>query len=190
MRREQAKHKVVSNLVQIRIFVLLGLTLAYYSNAQAGQLEAKKDKVKVLTQANKSSDVIKELNKGDLVEEAGRKGMYWKVTLQDGKEGFVSVMGLKRLAKKDDGFSDALRKAVQQGRENDDASNVRSRSAVMGVRGLDDSDETAFAGNVKPNPRLIYSMENYQVDKKKVNFIMDEVEKEIIDKMKKKGVEF
>ena len=58
------------------------------------------------------------------------------------------------------GLSNILRQAVQE-RVADGVSNSRQRSTVMGVRGLDESDEMAFAGNVKPNLRMVYNLESF-----------------------------
>ena len=151
-----------------------------FSQVEARELVPKKNGVKVYETASRKSSVLKELKKKDSIEELGRSGMFWKVKLKNGDQGFVSVMKVKRKPSKKSGeFSTALRKAIQQGRSADDASNVRNRSAVMGVRGLDESDDTAFAGNVKPNPRLVVAMENLTVDPKSIEKIGNLVEREI-----------
>ena len=92
------------------------------------------------------------------MEASGRKGMYWKVKV--GKEqGFVSVLTMKRMASKKN-LSDVIRKAARDSREKGENASIRSRSAVMGVRGLDASDQVAAAGNVKPDLRAVYRMED------------------------------
>lgn len=157
------------------------------SELHARQLVPKRAGVKVYDKASRKGSVLKKLSKSDSIEELGRSGMFWKVKLEGGKEGYVSVMKVKRKPSKKSGeFSTALRKAIQQGRSADDASNVRNRSAVMGVRGLDESDDTAFAGNVKPNPRLVVAMENLNIDPKSIEQIGNMVEREIEFKLKKK----
>ena len=158
-----------------------------FSDLYARQLVPKKKGVKVYETASRKGTVLKELSKSDSIEELGRSGMFWKVKLENGKEGYVSVMKVKRKPSQKSGeFSTALRKAIQQGRSADDASNVRNRSAVMGVRGLDESDDTAFAGNVKPNPRLVVAMENLNIDPKSIEKIGNLVEREIEFKLNKR----
>ena len=105
--------------------------------------------------------------------------MYWKVETDKGEQGFVSVLKMKRNKAKVSGkLSAALQKAVQQGRSEDDSSNIRSRSAVMGVRGLDESD-VASAGNVKPNKRMVQAMENITIQSSEIEKIAELVEKEV-----------
>ncbi|NRA45057.1 MAG: hypothetical protein HRU09_08905 [Oligoflexales bacterium] len=134
----------------IGLGALLFAISASFTDLHARQLVPKKAGVKVYESASRKATVLRELSKSDSIEELGRSGMFWKVKLKDGNQGFVSVMKVKRKPSKKSGeFSTALRKAIQQGRAPDDASNIRNRSAVMGVRGLDESDETAFAGNVR-----------------------------------------
>jgi len=149
---------------------------------------AKRNGTKIYSEPSKKSSVVTSLKKNSSVEEKGRKGMYWQVKTQEGKDGFVSVLAVKFKPKGDKGaFSSAIRDAVRQGRDADDSSNVRSRSAVMGVRGLDESNDMAFAGNAKPNPRLIFQMENFIVDQKEVEKLGRLVEKEVESRLKRKG---
>lgn len=181
--------KMLNQTLKAKIIILGAMLFgisASVSELYARQLVPKKAGVKVFETASRKGAVVKQLNKSESVEELGRSGMFWKVKLGDGKEGFVSVMKVKRKPSNKSGeFSTALRKAIQQGRSADDASNVRNRSAVMGVRGLDESDDTAFAGNVKPNPRLVVAMENLNIDPKSVENIGNLVEREIELKLKR-----
>jgi hypothetical protein len=75
--------------------------------------------------------------------------------------------------------TNAIKDAVKQGRETEDAGNNRARSTVMGVRGLDDTSESAFAGNVKPNLRMVYSMEDLVISSLDVKSLESEVLKEV-----------
>ena len=169
-----------------KVVVVLFLVGGMAPLAFAGKVEVKRKTVKVYEKASKSSSVVETLKKGVVLETKERKGMYWEVVLSSGKSGFVSVMGVKRKAvTKDSNISSALRAVAQKGRRDGDSSNIRTRSAVMGVRGLDESSETAFAGNVKPNLRMVYSMENIHVGKKKVRELERLIEKEITRKMEK-----
>ena len=68
---------------------------------------------------------------------------------------------------------------LNRGRKENDAANARQRSTVMGVRGLDENEETAFAGNVKPNLRMVYAMEDIVVKADEIDQIGDLVFKEI-----------
>jgi ssDNA-binding replication factor A large subunit len=93
-------------------------------------------------------------------------------------------MNVTRKSGSDGNLTKKIQAVVMQGRE-DDIGNQRTRSAVMGVRGLDESGDTAFAGNVRPNMRLVYMMEDLKVDNKKVEALGDLVYAEISQKLKR-----
>lgn len=166
------------------------ISLAFSSTALlAAQVEAKKDGVTVHATPDKAGQVIATLKSGQSVTANERKGMYWEVKTDDGKSGYVSVMTVKH--KPGDGASNlgaAIRDAVKDGRSTSDAANARSRSAVMGVRGLDESDETSFAGSVKPNLRAVYMMEDFSMQPGSVEGLGEEVFAEISRKAEKRGV--
>lgn len=165
--------------MKIFSFILTTLiSFAFSVSAFAGMVEAKRDGVKVFAEANKKADVLKKLKKGEALETKERKGMYWLIDLE-GKEAYVSVMKVKRTKDGGSAISDALRSAVEQGRRENDAANARQRSTVMGVRGLDENEKTAFAGNVKPNLRMVYAMEDIVVKSSDIDKIGDLVFQEI-----------
>src|SRR5690606_15777288 len=136
--------------------------------------------------ASKSSLVLESLKKGQALEAKDRKGMFWEVVLPSGQAGFVSVMEVtQKLSQANSPLSMALREAVQKERQDDDPANMRSRSAVMGVRGLAESSEAAFAGNVKHNLRMVYQMEHVLVKKDQINELGKLIEQEIAERMHK-----
>lgn len=146
----------------------------------AAEVEAKKDGVTVHASADKGAAVLVTLKSGESLEAGERKGMYWEVKTKDGKAGFVSVMGVKhKPGESANNLGAAIRDAVKDGRNSSDAANARSRSAVMGVRGLDESNETSFAGSVKPNLRAVYAMEDFSVGQKQLEGLGEEVFAEI-----------
>lgn len=168
----------------------LGLVIifsfVFCSQAFAGSLEAKKDDVKIYSTAAKTGDVIVSLKKGAALEGKERKGMYWEVTYQ-GKSGFVSIMDVTAKTEGSANLASALRSAVKESRDDDEIKNARSRSAVMGVRGLAADDENKNAGNVKPNLRMVYAMEDFAVSPQKINELKQKVDQEIEFRMKKQG---
>lgn len=163
--------------------ILVGLQAWLWASLLWGaSVEAKKDGVEVLETADKGSKVLMTLKKGDAVESSERKGMFWQVKTPDGKSGFVSILGVTRKAdSQNTSLSKAIRQASQDGRDEkaDEVSAARSRSAVMGVRGLDESGETSFAGNVKPNYRMVFTMEDRMVSDKSLSSFGSEVMKEV-----------
>lgn len=151
-------------------------------------VEAKKD-TEVYAEATKKSSVITTLKKGQNVEAGDRTGLYWQVNLSDGKSGYVIFLNVQPKAGSDGGdvtLSQALRNAVKQKREEDDPANIRARSTVMGVRGLDESSEVAFAGNVRPNLRSVYNMEELVIKKNMVDEIGELVNSEIEQKIRER----
>ena len=179
------KNKAFNTLTATLGFAFV-LFFAFSVQAFAGALEAKKDDVKVYSTAAKTGDVIASLKKGDVMEGKERKGMYWEVSVQ-GKTGFVSIMEVTAKTSGNDNLSNALRSAVKESRDDDEVKNARSRSAVMGVRGLAADDENKSAGNVKPNLRMVYAMEDFAVSSQKINELKQKVDQEIEFRMKKQG---
>lgn len=161
-------------------FLIAAVTIALSSTAYAGSVVAKKNNVKVHTEASKTSGVIATLSKGDKIESSERKGLYWKVKTAAGESGFVSILNVKRADSGESSISQAIRAASEDGRsDGDEVENTRTRTAVMGVRGLDESSETQYAGNTKPNLRLVYQMEDRKVSKKALDKIENQVMREL-----------
>lgn len=152
------------------------------SLAFGASIEAKKEGVDVLSAPEKSAAVLLKMKKGDSLTAKERKGMYWEVKTKDGKTGYVSVLNVKHKAD-ESGLNDAIRSAVKEGRSSGDAEASRSRSSVMGVRGLDDND-TALAGNIRPNLRAVYGMEDMQINKSELDNFGEELNREIAAKQK------
>ena len=149
------------NALSIVIGLTSGTTLA------GNMVISKSDGVTVHEDSSKSATVVATLKKDQALESIERKGMYWKVKTADGKTGFVSVMQVSQKAESaSSGLTKALRDAVVSDRDVDDVVGARSRAAVMGVRGLSDSDDVDFAGSVRPNLRLVYAMEDISISKK------------------------
>lgn len=130
--------------------------------ASAKVLETKRA-AKLLSEPDRKSSVLSKLKKGAVLESLGRKGMFWKAKYEE-KEGYISVMKVKRKSTGKSGLADVIRAATKENRENSDSARVRSRSAVMGVRGLDESSSLAQIGNLKPDLRAVYRMEDRSVD--------------------------
>lgn len=164
--------------------ILFGTAFLIAGNSFAFGLRAKSDKVKVFTEPAKGADVLTTLRKNEIVTSIGRKGMYWKVETDAGKQGFVSVMKVRRQAGGESKVNMVLREAAEKSRESGENGSIRSRSAVMGVRGLDASQQVAFAGNMKPDYRLVFRMEDRMVSNKKISKLEASIYSEIEKKEK------
>ncbi|SME94354.1 SH3 domain-containing protein [Pseudobacteriovorax antillogorgiicola] len=170
----------MKHLLSLAIVVvwLVGSTTSF-----ASTLKVKKSEAKIYAEPKKSASVVTTIKKGDTVESLGRKGMYWKVKVGADKEGFVSVMSVKRQSGKASKLRSVIRKAAQDNRDQGNTSSIRSRSAVMGVRGLDASEQVAYAGNMKPDFRLVFRMEDRLVPEKRIMKLESAIEREISQKM-------
>jgi hypothetical protein len=167
--------------VKISNALLTAGLLALSSGLWAAPVAAKKDGVPITAEAKKDAAVLMELKKGEVLEAGDREGMFWKVKTKDGKAGYVSVMLVQRQAGEDSNLASALRDEALKARQNNDGSDsTRARSAVMGVRGLDESKDTAMAGNIRPDLRAVYRMEDRVVASNRVdrleNLILKEIE--------------
>lgn len=163
--------------MKLLLMMLLTVTSA---SVLAGTLEVQKDKVEVYSAADKKSSVVATLKKGDTLDAGERAGMYWPVKTKDGKAGFVSILMVKAKVESKASLNDAMREAVKQGRSTSTADGGRTRSSVMGVRGLDDTSDTGMAGSLRPNTHAVYAMEDMEIPADSVDrqrdIVMSEVE--------------
>ena len=158
--------------------ILWSCALAAAGAARAAEVEAKKDGVEVRADASTKSDVLGTLKAGEALPAVERKGMFWQVKYND-KTGFVSALAVTHKPDAAGGIAKAIKDAVKDGREGDDSSEGRQRSAVMGVRGLAPDDDMANAGDVRPNLRAVYKMEDTKVTQKKIDDLGDNVLNEV-----------
>lgn len=170
---------------QFSLIVTIACGFICASASFAAMVEAKKDAVSVYATPSKKGNVLKTLKKGEALEAIERKGMYWKVELDKG-QGYVSVLRVKRKPGSANSLSNAIRKAAQASRDEDGETKARARSAVMGVRGLSDSDTVASAGNVSPNTRVIYDMEDRVVTDQKLEELGDLIYAEVERRVERK----
>lgn len=170
------------NNMRLNAFTLLCISALWCLSgfSLAATVEAKKNDVKVYAEPTNKSAVKAQLKKGQKIPSLERKGMFWEVKLQDGQSGYVSVLMVSRQAGDDSKLSDAIQNIVKDGRSSNDASTeARSRSTVMGVRGLAASDSSASAGNTRPNLRAVYDMEDRVVSDNRIQRLGQAVFKEI-----------
>ena len=161
-------------------FLVGGLVLSFGATAfSAASVTPKRKKaVDIFDAPKRKASKIGKLKPGTALDAIERTGMYWKVKYKS-REAYVSVMKVTRQTGSASSFAKAIRNAAQESRGTDDVANTRARSAVMGVRGLDESDEVSGAGNVSPNLRMVYAMEDLKISQKGVDRIGDLVFSEI-----------
>lgn len=165
---------------------LIASALICWFNLEVFALElvVKKSGAQILAEKSKNADVLATLEKGDVLESISRQGMLWEVKLEGGVRGYIPVFHVSRRPSQSGNLSDAIRKASSENRQADDIKGNRSRTAVMGVRGLREDDETAFIGNVKPDFDLVYRMEDSSVDMKRVQDLEKRIMMEVSSRMK------
>jgi hypothetical protein len=169
--------------------VLLGLmaVVGFSGPALALDVAAKEDGVVVYKDASKKSEEIGSLKRDQVVEALERKSLFWHVKLPSGKAGYVLFTKVNRTEGSSSGLAQAIKDAAHDSRDMDDVKSARSRSAVMGVRGLNEGEQAASAGNVRPNMRMVYQMEDREVGEKNVGQIASMVQKEIEARQRRAG---
>lgn len=167
---------------------LIALVSSISSSALAGAVEAKQDGVQVTASPEKGAAVVATLKAGESVESLERKGMHWQVKTAGGKTGFVSVLAVKVKAMDSSGgaLSGAIKEAVLNGRSGSEGASARARSTVMGVRGLDETNDTSFAANARPNLKSVFAMEDLKVPAKEIESLSEKVFDEIAKESKSK----
>jgi hypothetical protein len=168
-----------------QLVVAAALALGVTGAARAAEVEAKKDGVEVRADASTKADVLGTLKAGESVPAIERKGMFWQVKYND-KTGFVSALAVTHKPDAAGGLAKAIKDAVKDGRASDDSTEGRQRSAVMGVRGLAPDDDMANAGDVRPNLRAVYKMEDERVAQKKVDDLGEKVLDEVAHNAQRK----
>ena len=168
--------------------LIFGLLVVGASKVYAGSIEAKQAGVPVTAGPDKGAAVIQTLKAGEAMETVERKGMYWQVKAAGGKIGFVSVMAVNVKASDSDGGSlaGAIQSAVQTGRSSSEGANARARATVMGVRGLDETNDTSYAANARPNLKAVFSMEDSRVSAAQIENLSEKVFDEIAKESKSK----
>lgn len=159
-------------------------TLAFWAASQAhsAEVEPKSGDVPVYADATNKSGTVATLRMGERLQLVERKGMFWQVKTTDGKVGFVSVLQVKHKPDASSGLAEAIKSAVKDGRSGDEVTAARTRSAVMGVRGLREDDSAGKAGDVRPNLRAVYDMEDKIVSEKKISELGEKVFQEVVQK--------
>ncbi len=149
--------------------LILSAVFVWACPCLAGMVEATKDGVDVYAGADKASAVVSKLKKGDALTAGERSGMYWQVQTKEGRPGFVNVLSVKVKPSSKEGLDEAMREAVKNGRAQQSADGGRTRSAVMGVRGLDDTSDTGMAASLRPNLHAVYMMEDLDIPRARID---------------------
>ena len=177
----------------MRYFTLTLLFLGLFTTEYlfGGTLIIAKKGAVLYSKPSKKSLAMTKIDPGTKLEADSRNGLYWKVEYM-GEDGYVSVLKVTRASgNSTGGISQIIREQAKEGRSNGtDIENSRARSAVMGVRGLDESTTVGSAGSTKPNYRLVYKMEDRVVRKKALvrleQHILDELQR-IASRIEKKN---
>lgn len=138
----------------MRNFLVLVFAMAWFgTEAFALDLIVKKETA-AYSEASSKSTKLSPLAVGTKLEGGERLGMYWSVKL-DGRLVFVKVLDVQAAAP-NKSFVNGI---VRPKSASSDGLEDRQRTSVMGVRGLAPDDDMANAGNVRPNLRAVFVME-------------------------------
>lgn len=145
-----------------------------YGTADAMELVTKKAGVSVYSKAVPNAPALGTLKDHEKVEASTRMGMYWVVQF-NGQKAYVRVADVQPARNSD--VSSALK---YQANKKDGENGGRARAtAVMGIRGLDDSEDITGGGTGKPNTELTHRMENRPVDSHAISEIEKSVNAEL-----------
>jgi hypothetical protein len=163
-------------------FLRLGVLVWISFILVGAQVRVKKSEAVILEEPKKESKTLKTVPEGTLLNLDGsaRHGMYWKVT-----GGYVNVLDVRKeesAAREEDSLAAAIQKDHEtKSKEN----SVRSRSAVMGVRGLDDEGDLSKVGSLAPKLDKVDAMEAHRGNAMKdVGGMEEKVFSEIESKVK------
>ncbi|RYZ56382.1 MAG: hypothetical protein EOP07_12560 [Proteobacteria bacterium] len=106
------------------------------------------------------------------------------------KDGTQIISEPKKEAEAASGIQSALHDAAMKARNSTEGGETtRARSAVMGVRGLNENNELAEVGSLRPDLRAVYHMEDRALNNKRVDrleaLVLKEVENTAIGQTKK-----
>lgn len=163
-------------------FILINMYGILY--AQDFVIKAKKDEVNIFSEPSKAATILHTLKTNETIKAQGRKGMFWIVNI-DKKVGYVYSLDVTRVSSSDDAIASSIVSLMKKTRDMDEVKSTRVRSGVMGVRGLQTSKSMDNAGNVKPNIRMVYMMEDRQINPHDIAKIANAVNKEIMIKLQK-----
>ncbi len=160
-------------------FLIIFILFNYSILAFADSVLFKKDTY-LLKDSKKDTEtkiLIKKDSECDLDE---RKGMFYKVSCPEG-DGFIYFTAATRKMSSS-GLAETLKKVAIEARDNAAngvGENTRSRTAVMGVRGLSESNELSQISNMKADLKTVYQMEDRVVDENRINLLENLVHEEI-----------
>ena len=174
----------IPNIIPLRVLLVLfvfGFCSQILASTRILVPKVKKGRsleVPILKEKNRKSDEYRKMKTDESLIAVKRKGMYWQVKFEE-KLAYVSVKLVKVKKSESNGLMNVITREVQKSRNENDPATARARSTVMGVRGLADSGNMKFAGNVRPNLRLVYAMETFLVPKKDIDALSQMVEDEV-----------
>jgi len=169
-----------TNRVLRLVVIMLAFIISVWGTAS---IKIDKKIVKIYNKPSKKSKILKKLKKGTVLSAIKRQGMYWQIKLKDGQTGFVSILKVKYSQKVNNQISDVLNSFIKTGRREKSTLSTRTRSAVMGVRGLAESD-VSKAGEIIPDLKLVYQMEDLKISHEKIKKFSKSILKELEKRMK------
>lgn len=153
--------------------VLVGVAVAAQA-AFAFELTPKKAGVSLRAKPTVDGPVVKVLQGNERLKVTSKSGLYWAVTLGADK-GFVLSSEVQPLrSNEESNVRSGFKSAIQGNKGNQ----KRTRSAVMGIRGLDDAEEISNKSGDRNNPNATQKMESRPISKDSLNRLEESVNKE------------
>jgi hypothetical protein len=140
-------------------------------------LVTRTDAVRVFEMPHLKAKTLETLAQGSSVAGLEKKGLFWKVKTPKGTTGFVMVTKVGVPGDEGSKLQGAMRSLLIQRQAADgsgESARLRSKNAVMGIRGLD-SDDLSRVGHLRPNYGALSQLESLEVDPRVVDQLAQDV---------------
>jgi hypothetical protein len=163
--------------------VALFFWVSKFQTLHADELIVKTKEASVVDDPKTKKEILK-VKQGDKLPLVSKAGLFWKVKLSDGKEGFISGIHVTRQISTSGSQHDPYATAPST-EDGNATSRTRKSNAVMGVRGLDGGKTQKDAVDAKPDYKKVRTMEEQQPDASEIQSIQSGLDQETSESKKK-----
>ena len=175
----------LSLTLSLTLLLTVGL-LSWPLSGRAETVKAKRDGVRVFSEASSTSSVLVQLKKDQSLPARHRFGAFWSVDLPGGKIGYIRGLEVKVV---DEAVTERIqqRKRTQEeaARDAPESGRARTSAAVMGVRGLADDAESEGRSDLEPDYAKVRKMEERVISSAKIEALQASLFVEIEQSSKK-----
>jgi hypothetical protein len=155
------------------------VTVLLHGQAWADALIVRADSTPLLAEPKLKADVVATLASGERLEGLERSGLFWRARGPSGVEGYVVVSKVQAPQTGTAKLKGVLRSVLSEKQSADGESpRLRSKNAVMGIRGLSGGDDLSSVSNLRPNLSELERLEALNVKPSQVRKLQAAVLKE------------